>query len=198
MDGLSAVQSRIAAIQGLFATSPRLVSPLASDWASVAAAAGLNGPTASPATSQPTGTATTIADSTATTTESVVVAAARKYLGVPYRWGGTDPATGLDCSGFTQRVYGDLGIRLPRTSSQQATAGRPIASLAAARPGDLLFYDYDKGRSGIDHVGIYLGNGQMIAAPTEGESVKIESASTPTLIRRVLPDGGSAASSLGG
>ena len=54
-----------------------------------------------------------------------MVAEAPKYLGVPYLWGGTDPAKGLDCSGFTKLVFGNLGIDLPRISSQQATAGQP-------------------------------------------------------------------------
>ena len=58
---------------------------------------------------------------------------------MPYLWGGTDPNKGLDCSGFTQLVYKSQGIDLPRVSSQQATAGRAVGSLADAAPGDLLF-----------------------------------------------------------
>jgi peptidoglycan DL-endopeptidase CwlO len=72
-------------------------------------------------------------------------------------------------------------------SAQQATAGRPVASLADARPGDLVFFDNSSSRAGIDHVGIYVGNGKMIAAPQPGESVKIQDVGTPTVIRRVLP-----------
>jgi hypothetical protein len=117
-----------------------------------------------------------------------VVAEAQKYLGVPYLWGGTDPAKGLDCSGFTQLVFGNLGIDLPRTSSQQATAGRPVASLADARPGDLVFFDHSSSRAGIDHVGIYIGEGKMVAAPQPGEAVKVQDVGSPTLIRRVLPE----------
>ncbi|MFP5371231.1 MAG: lytic transglycosylase domain-containing protein [Actinomycetes bacterium] len=115
------------------------------------------------------------------------MAEAQKYLGVPYLWGGTDPTKGLDCSGFTQLVYGNLGIDLPRVSAQQATAGSPVASLAAARPGDLVFFDYSKDRPGIDHVGIYIGNGKMVAAPQPGESVKVQDVGNPAVIRRVLP-----------
>jgi hypothetical protein len=120
-----------------------------------------------------------------------VVDAASSYLGVPYQWGGTDPKTGLDCSGLTQRVFADIGIDLPRTSSQQATAGRPVANLDQAQPGDLVFFDYSS-RPGIDHVGIYVGDGKMIAAPQEGEVVKIQSVGNPSVIRRVLPDSAAA------
>jgi hypothetical protein len=118
--------------------------------------------------------------------ESAVVTEASKYLGVPYLWGGTDPSKGLDCSGFTQLVFGNLGVDLPRTSSQQATAGTAVASLSEARPGDLVFFDNSSSRAGIDHVGIYLGNGKMIAAPQPGEVVKIQDVGTPAVIRRVL------------
>ena len=73
---------------------------------------------------------------------------------MPYLWGGTDPRKGLDCSGFVQLVYKSQGIDLPRVSSQQATAGRAVASIAQARPGHLLFFEYSASRPGIDHVGI--------------------------------------------
>jgi peptidoglycan DL-endopeptidase CwlO len=174
VDGLSAVQSRIAAIQSRFVPG---ASATSAHWASAAAAAGLTGTTAASG-----------ATGTATASESAVVAEAQKYLGVPYKWGGTDPSTGLDCSGFTQLVYGNLGIDLPRTSSQQATSGTAVASLADARPGDLVFFDYSSARAGVDHVGIYLGDGRMIAAPQEGETVKVQSVGHPTVIRRVLPE----------
>ncbi|MGY1683582.1 transglycosylase SLT domain-containing protein [Geodermatophilus sp. SYSU D01176] len=176
MDGLTAVQSRISEIRARFLVAPR---PAASaDWTAAATAAGLIGAAA------PTATAPGAAGSAS---EGAVVAEARRYLGVPYLWGGTDPAKGLDCSGFTQLVYGNLGIDLPRTSSQQATAGRPVANLADARPGDLVFFDHSSGRPGIDHVGIYVGDGKMIAAPQAGEVVKVQDVGNPSVIRRVLP-----------
>lgn len=177
MDGLTAVHSRISEIQTRFLTAPRPAAANA-DWTAAAAAAGLTGAGATTATT--TGTA-------GSASESAVVTEARKYLGVPYLWGGTDPAKGLDCSGFTKLVYGNLGIDLPRTSSQQATAGTAVASLADARPGDLVFFDHSPERPGIDHVGIYAGDGKMIAAPQAGEVVKVQDVGNPSVIRRVLP-----------
>ncbi|MGY1820360.1 NlpC/P60 family protein [Geodermatophilus sp. SYSU D00079] len=177
MDGLMAVQSRINEIQTRFAVPVQRSS--GSAWASAAAAAGLTG----------TGSATAASAGRAgTASEQAVVTEAQKYLGVPYLWGGTDPSKGLDCSGFTQLVFGNLGIDLPRTSSQQATSGTAVASLADARPGDLVFFDHSSGRPGIDHVGVYIGDGKMIAAPQAGETVKVQSVGNPTVIRRVLPE----------
>jgi cell wall-associated NlpC family hydrolase len=180
MDGLTAVQSRIGQIQARFMINAPTTE--SASWASAASAAGLSG-------SSSTSSATSLPGlPSATGTGAEIVGAATKYLGVPYKWGGTDPSSGLDCSGLTQRVYADLGISIPRTSSQQATAGRPVASLAEAQPGDLVFYDYSSSRAGIDHVGIYIGGGKMIAAPQEGEVVKVQSVGDPTLIRRILPE----------
>jgi peptidoglycan DL-endopeptidase CwlO len=112
-----------------------------------------------------------------------VVTEARKYLGVPYRWGGTDPATGLDCSGFTQLVFKNLGIALPRVSQDQARAGTKVDSMADARPGDLIVLD------GGGHIGIYVGDGKMIHAPRSGDVVKISPVwNNVTAIRRVIPE----------
>jgi peptidoglycan DL-endopeptidase CwlO len=117
-------------------------------------------------------------------TGSDVVAAAKKYLGTPYVFGSTDPDRGLDCSALVQRAYSDLGIKLPRLSHEQARAGQPVASLAQAKPGDILAFD-----SPVDHVAIYLGDNKMIAAPKPGDHVKIQSVyEKPTHIRRVLGD----------
>ena len=135
-------------------------------------------------------TSTTASGSDPTVTGSSVVADAEQYLGVPYQWGGTSPTTGFDCSGLVQHVYGDLGISLPRTSQEQVTVGTPVASLADAQPGDLVFFE--PSASGPGHVGIYIGNGQMIDAPHTGTDVQIQSVGQPTAIRRILPDAGGA------
>ncbi|WP_369258048.1 NlpC/P60 family protein [Geodermatophilus amargosae] len=180
MEGLTAVQGRIAAIQNRILTlASSSTTSTSAAWASAASTAGLTGTAATTASAPPATAASGL--------EGRVVAAAQRYLGVPYAWGGTDPSVGLDCSGLVQRVFGDLGIDLPRTSSQQATAGTPVASLTEARPGDLVFFDNSPSRPGIDHVGIYVGDGRMIAAPQEGEVVKLQDVGEPTLIRRVLP-----------
>ena len=184
MDGVSQIQSRILEIQSRF--MPSTAPTTSGDWASAAAAAGLSPTSALSSSRSPT-----------SASESAVISQAQKYIGVPYVWGGTDPSKGLDCSGLTQLVYKNLGIDLPRTASQQATSGQAVASLANARPGDLVFFDYSSSRAGLDHVGIYLGGGKMIAAPQEGESVKIQDVGTPTVIRRILPEQTPSASSSG-
>ena len=121
-------------------------------------------------------------------TGEAVVAAAKKYVGVPYVWGGTNPAVGMDCSGFVQRVFKDLGVELPRVVSDQMQKGTPVASLAEAKPGDLLV------SYGGEHISIYLGNGKAIDAPVPGQTIQIRDAwekySNLTSIRRIVPSGG--------
>lgn len=126
------------------------------------------------------------AASTGQPTGTQVVAQAEQYLGVPYQWGGTDPSTGLDCSGLVQLTFSRLGVQLPRTSQEQQQVGAPVASLAQAQPGDLVFYG-----SPAEHVGIYVGNGQMINAPHTGTTVRIDGVGTPTSIRRIVGQAGS-------
>ena len=122
-----------------------------------------------------------------------VVAEAKKYLGLPYVWGGTDPQRGFDCSGLVQHVYKTLGYDLPRVSYQQAAAGRPVASLAEARPGDLVAWDNSSRNNGVDHIAIYAGNGMIVEAPRTGLDIRLISLEdaghgTPDVIRRIVPD----------
>lgn len=113
------------------------------------------------------------------------VESARKYLGVPYVWGGESlDEGGLDCSGLVQRAYGDLGVPLARVAADQARQGTPVPSLAQARPGDLLAFNEP-----VTHIAIYVGDGKMIAAPKRGDVVKIQDVyETPTAIRRIASD----------
>ncbi|SES39449.1 transglycosylase SLT domain-containing protein [Actinokineospora terrae] len=131
------------------------------------------------------------ADTAGSATGADAVTAAQKYLGVPYVWGGTDPDSGLDCSGLVQRVYADLGVDLPRVSRDQAKVGTAVASLDQAKPGDLVAFG-----SPVHHIGIYIGDGKMIHAPEAGQDVKVGKVyETPTAIRRVLPETSTATTS---
>ncbi|RYV50042.1 NlpC/P60 family protein [Pengzhenrongella frigida] len=130
---------------------------------------------------------TTAAAGTGSASGQGLVDAAMAYVGVPYVWGGENPATGLDCSGLVQRAMADLGVDVPRVARDQATLGTAVASLDAAKPGDLLIFD------GGSHIGIYLGDGRMIDAPKPGKSVAVRDVfETPTAIRRVLPEASAA------
>lgn len=109
---------------------------------------------------------------------------AKQFLGNPYVWGGTSLTNGADCSGFVQSIYRKFGVSLPRTSGSQSGVGTKV-SLADAQPGDLIFYA--KGGS-VNHVAIYIGNGQIIHASNPKSGIKISNATyrTPAVIRRVL------------
>jgi cell wall-associated NlpC family hydrolase len=124
---------------------------------------------------------------TASPSGADVVNEAERFLGVPYQWGGTTPS-GFDCSGLVQYAFSQLGVSLPRTSEEQATVGTAVPSLADAQPGDLVFFAGSDGTpTSPGHVGIYVGNGEMIDAPYTGAAVRIEPVGDPVAIRRVLP-----------
>lgn len=95
-----------------------------------------------------------------------VVRYARRFLGVPYAWGGTSPRTGFDCSGFVRFVYGHFGISLPHSSFADVWRGRHVAR-KHLRPGDLVFF------ADASHVGIYVGGDRFIDAPHSGTVVRI-------------------------
>ena len=93
-------------------------------------------------------------------------ALAVREVGVPYRWGGTSPAGGFDCSGLVYWAYGRLGLDLPPSSYALYDQGRPVKR-SRMKPGDLLFF------YGLGHVGIYVGRGRMVHAPHSGTRVQV-------------------------
>jgi len=99
-----------------------------------------------------------------------VVGIAMQYLGVKYRWGGSSPSTGFDCSGFTMYVYGKIGVSLPHYTGAQWSMGSAV-SKSDLQAGDLVFFN------GLGHMGIYVGGGNFIHAPRTGDVVKISSLS---------------------
>lgn len=101
---------------------------------------------------------------------SSIINTAMNYLGVPYVWGGSTPS-GFDCSGFVQYVFKKNGVSLPRTAASQSGVGTSV-SRANLQPGDLVFFSNG---GGISHVGIYIGNGNMVHAPHTGDVVKVTS-----------------------
>ncbi|HEV7861903.1 MAG TPA: C40 family peptidase, partial [Acidimicrobiia bacterium] len=174
--GVAAVQSRMNEIQSRFTgSSAAFGAVLANQMGGLRTATSASAGPLFPGTTPPAGGRLPAGLSPA-------VDIAQQFLGVPYVWGGESPS-GFDCSGLVQYVYGQLGVDLPRVASDQAQVGQPVASLADARPGDLLaFHDP------VDHIGIYAGNGLMIVAPKTGDVVKVQAVyDEPTAIRRVLP-----------
>lgn len=108
-------------------------------------------------------------------TAAKVVAEARKFLGLQYLWAGTS-GFGFDCSGFTRSVYLAYGMVLPRDADRQAVHGTPVAR-SALRPGDLVFFR-ESPTGPIGHVGMYVGNGDMINAPHTGAPIRIDPVSS--------------------
>jgi cell wall-associated NlpC family hydrolase len=105
------------------------------------------------------------------------VAIAERYLGVPYRWGGADPITGFDCSGFAMFVYAQLGISLTHYTGAQWFEGAHVPP-SQLEPGDLVFFEPTA--RGPQHEGIYIGDGRFIQAPHTGDVVKISSLDQPS------------------
>jgi hypothetical protein len=99
-----------------------------------------------------------------------VVSIAAQYLGIPYKWAGASPATGFDCSGLVQYVFAQLGVALPHNTVAQWNFPNAVSvPRDQLEPGDLVFF------SGLDHVGIYIGNGDFIDAPHTGAVVRVDS-----------------------
>lgn len=109
---------------------------------------------------------------------------ALQFVGNPYVWGGTSLTKGADCSGFTMTIYAKYGVSLPHSAAAQAGMGRKV-NASEAQPGDLFFY----GSTGnIGHVGIYIGNGQIVHASSKKTGIKVSNAyyRNPVCVRRYL------------
>lgn len=118
---------------------------------------------------------------------SLVISAAESYVGTPYVWGGERPGVGFDCSGLVQWVFAEAGVDLPRVAQAQYDATAHLGPGAVLVPGDLVFFGAST--QAIDHVGIYVGNGEMVDAPHTGAFVRIEPMPrfTPAFVAASLP-----------
>ena len=121
-----------------------------------------------------TGTTATVSGSG---TGAAIAKYALQFVGNPYVFGGTSLTNGADCSGFTMSVHKHFGISIPRSSVAQANGGKPV-SIGSVQPGDIIYYG--------NHVGIYIGNGQIVHASTAKTGIKISSYTyrTPICARR--------------
>jgi N-acetylmuramoyl-L-alanine amidase len=106
-----------------------------------------------------------------TSASSKIVELTERFIGVPYVWGGATP-NGFDCSGLVYYVFKNYGYTMKRVASDQATQGTSIGK-DELQPGDLVFFDTDGGHNNITHVGIYIGGGRMVHAPSPGKNVRI-------------------------
>jgi hypothetical protein len=98
-----------------------------------------------------------------------IVETARRFIGLPYQWGGFSPDDGFDCSGLTMAVYRINGLNLPRMSKEQYRAGIPIKK-GQLKNGDLVFFATSRGKR-VSHVGIYTGDNKFIHAPGKGRRI---------------------------
>ncbi len=101
-----------------------------------------------------------------------VLLQAISLMGIPYKWGGNTPTTGMDCSGFIRYLFNQtMGIELPRTVAQMSTVGKKI-NIQDIKPGDLIFFNTLRGRRN-SHIGMYIGNNEFIHSPRTGDAIKI-------------------------
>ena len=111
----------------------------------------------------------------ATPGASLAAAQASKMVGKPYKYGGASPS-GFDCSGLVQYSFKHAGVSVPHNTAQQRSASRRI-KVSELQRGDLLFFDQEGKKN--SHVGIYLGDGKFVHAPSSGKSVRSDSLSSP-------------------
>ncbi|AEV65510.1 peptidase P60 [Pseudomonas ogarae] len=127
----------------------------------------------------------------ATKASSNVLSRAVNVLGTPYRWGGSSPSKGFDCSGLVKYAFNDATFDLPRTSNAMAAGHGEKVERKDLKPGDLIFFKLKSRR--VNHVAIYLGNDRFIHAPRRGKSVSIDTLNKPywnshyVVAKRVLP-----------
>ena len=151
--------------------SQEMARKLAADRAAnAAAAAGGQAPNGSGASTSPGGV-TAGSTGAPSAAAAQAIAFARAQMGKPYVWGGNGP-NGFDCSGLTMMAYRSAGISIPRVAADQYTIGTHINDQSQLMPGDLVFFAHGSASS-IHHVGMYIGNGDMIEAPFTGANVRI-------------------------
>lgn len=186
---ISQIQATLAQLSVPLTTSTATSSSFAKAMTSASAApattlGALPAPE-SDAASVPSSAPVSVPVTSGAVTGADVVADAKTYLGVPYVFGG-ESRRGIDCSGLVQKVYGDLGISLPRVVPDQAKMGTAVKSLADARPGDLIV------SQGGGHIAIWMGDNKLLYAPAPGRSVLINNNylkdSDIVTIRRIIPD----------
>lgn len=113
---------------------------------------------------------------------SLAAGHAAKLVGAPYRLGGASPATGFDCSGLVHFSFRQAGVAVPRNTEEQLRASQPIP-LRELRRGDLVFFDLNGVKK--SHVGLYLGDGSFVHAPSSGKNVRIDRVDSPFWKRQV-------------
>ncbi|CAK7043275.1 MAG: hypothetical protein DELT_02920 [Desulfovibrio sp.] len=114
---------------------------------------------------------------------STVVAKARSQIGVRYKYGGTTPKTGFDCSGLIQWSYQQCGVTVPRNTKQQAKAGKSVKK-SQLKPGDIIVFRISS-RSGL-HTAVYSGNGKFIHSPSTGKRIREDKLNSDYWSRRYV------------